>query len=233
MKSTPSRSCGSFSIARLTSPWPRGKAFWRRSTATTARPSARRRLDVAGIHRHGDRLHRDGGRRQRGGRRGERDQCPHCAAGAVAHYRGRATPRLGHPHRALRGSHSRAVPHRRPVDGAGQPPAAVAGRHPLAGEDFGPAGHCRASPHPGRPHQDHHRREGIGPSRERHSHLARPVGGHADPRQGQHQGGPAAIGLLRRGLREAEKLDPAAQRDHFGHGADGLGKNHVVVCRAE
>ena len=98
---------------------------------------------------------------------------------------------------------------------------------------LGPAGHCRTSPHPGRPHQDHHRREGIGPSRERHSHLARPVGGHADPRQGQHQGGPAAVGLLRRGLREAEKLDPAAQRDHPGHGADGLGKNHVVVCRAE
>ena len=48
-------------------------------------------------------------------------------------------------------------------------------------------------------------RKGPRPSRERDPHQPRPVGGDADPGQGQHQGGVAAVGVLRRRLSQKVK----------------------------
>ena len=41
------------------------------------------------------------------------------------------------------------------------------------------------------------------------------------------------LGFSDEDYQRLQELDPAAQRDHPGDGADGLGKNDVAVCRAE
>ena len=83
---------------------------------------------------------------------------------------------------------------------ARQPPAAIARRHHLAHQDSGQDGHRRTPAPAGRPHQDHRRREGARPARQRAAHQPRPVGRDAYPGQGQHQGRRPPVGLCGRGL---------------------------------
>ena len=45
--------------------------------------------------------------------------------------------------------------------------------------------------------------------------------------------GLAAAWVLRRGLPEGSRADPASQRDHPGDRSDGLGQDDVAVCGAE
>ncbi len=158
----------------------------------------KRRLDAAGIHRHGHRLHRNraGSRRRRRGHR--RDQRPDRAAGAADDHRGGATAGLGHPRRAVRGPGPHPLPHRRRAGRTRQPPPTAAGRPALAHQDSGQDRHRRTPAPPGRADQGHRRREGTRPARQHPADQPRPVGRDAAAGQGQHQGGRPAVGSVGR-----------------------------------
>ena len=68
------------------------------------------------------------------------------------------------------------------------PPRRLLGALLSPHQDSGQDGHRRAAPLPGRPHQDHRRRQGARPARQHAADQPRPVVRHAAVGQGQHQG---------------------------------------------
>ena len=92
--------------------------------------------------------------------------------------------RVRHPRGALREGLPRALPHRRLAVRSHAPADEAAQRHHQPSEDHGGAGHLRAPPAAGRPHQDQDgRRQGDGLPRQRVPHAVRREGRHASARQ--------------------------------------------------
>ena len=162
-----------------------------------------------------------------------REQCPGRQAGPADDQRGRPVAGLGYPHRTVRGPGPRPLSDRRRAGRTRQPSPPAAGRDPQPHQDSGQNGHRRTTADPGRPDQDHGRRKGTGPARQRDPHQPRPVGRDAAAGQGQYQGRRPPARPLGSDLRKVHVADPSPQRDHPGDRPDRLRQDDDALRGAQ
>ena len=108
-------------------------------------------------------------------------------------------------------------------------PTAAAGGDRQPPQDHGIDRHRREATAPGRPDQDPGRRQRHRPACQHPPNHAWPVGGHADPGSGQHQGGAAGPWFRRRRFRPVQAMVKRPNGILLVTGTHGFGQdNHAL-----
>ena len=142
-----------------------------------------------------------------------------------------APRRLGHPLRAARERHARALPRGRRGVRLDDRPAPPRLRPRLPDQDHGRARHRREARAAGRPHRPVGGRQLRGPARGDPAGGARRVGGDAHPRLAADRDGPRPPRHGRRGPRPLRGRDRRHARRDPRDRADGVGQDHDSVRR--